>query len=673
MKLLPRPFFPAQEVVDYTPYVEKKDPWAGFAGFFDRLPKRSPQSESGRASPDLFPGMCRESPLTSPMSSSNFTFQTFDPSESESEKEMVREWQHGHRDPLRRTSLLDKMTTKMGAGPLLDKMAIDMLHRLGDTRSSSLTGASDDELRSLTAAIEPNFHAAEEARRHHQRDRGPDGSGNNRNSSVLHLNADLRREAAAFDRIAGTAISGGGANTPPSLSLSRSNSDSSLVSMGQWSTPNPSTSRSIVGSRGPVPPVSAKMNRDISSGSRFSFSDDHKLETRKLPNQDLEKGENTSSGGCVLPYGSDHEEETASVSVSSGSKVRRGSLNNGAPPSQQQKRKPPLAKRRSSQKSLSSLNSNEIPGDGQANTSTAVKSRKPPVVFRESWQAKQERVRKQSAYGTHPGWRLLPILIKANDDLRQEQLASQIIYRMASILARERVPVWLCPYEILALTDTAGIIEAIPDTISLDSLKKNDPNFTSLRDFFYSHFGDGSENNTEELADAKANFVESLAAYSIVSFLLQIKDRHNGNILLDSRGHLIHIDFGFFFLSSPGKNAGFESAPWKLTREFIEVLDGPESRLFRVYRELCVRSFLVLRKHCMEIILMVEMLKSGNEELECFRGRPDDAIQQLRDRFCLNLNDRACREYVNSLVDDSVGNWRTDWYDRYQKYFVGVL
>lgn len=296
-------------------------------------------------------------------------------------------------------------------------------------------------------------------------------------------------------------------------------------------------------------------------------------------------------------------------------------------------------------------------------------TRPPPIVFRESWATKQERVRKKSAFGEHPGWRLLPILIKANDDLRQEQLAGQLIQRMAMILARERVNVWLCPYEILALTDTAGIIEAIPDTISLDSLKKNSPDYTSLLDFFQSHYGSG----TDELASAKANFLESLAAYAIVCFLLQIKDRHNGNILLDKFGHLIHIDFGFFFLSSPGKNVGFESAPFKLTREFVEVLEGPDSHLFRIFRNLCCKTFLALRRNCMEIIMVVEMLKDGNENLQCFRGQPALAIQQLRHRFRLDLNDRACKEYVNSLIDDSIENWRTDWYDRYQRYFVGVL
>jgi phosphatidylinositol kinase/protein kinase (PI-3 family) len=105
----------------------------------------------------------------------------------------------------------------------------------------------------------------------------------------------------------------------------------------------------------------------------------------------------------------------------------------------------------------------------------------------------------------------------------------------------------------------------------------------------------------------------------------------------------------------------------------VELLDGPDSRLFRTFRELCVRTFISLRRHCMEIILLVEMLKNGNEELNCFRGQPDNAIQQLRERFRLDLNDRACKEYVNSLVDASIENWRTDWYDRYQRYFVGVL
>ncbi|KAL3934039.1 MAG: hypothetical protein SGBAC_010143 [Bacillariaceae sp.] len=294
--------------------------------------------------------------------------------------------------------------------------------------------------------------------------------------------------------------------------------------------------------------------------------------------------------------------------------------------------------------------------------------RTPPVVFKENWKDKEERIRMSSAYGSHPGWRLLPILVKANDDLRQEQLASQLIYKISAILAREQVPVWLCPYEIVALTEGGGLIEAIPDTISISSLKKNDQSYTSLNGFFNTFFED-----SDQLADAQANFCESLAAYSIVCFLLQIKDRHNGNILLDNKGHLIHIDFGFFLLSSPGKNTGFEGAPFKLTREFVDVMGGPDSRLFRIFRMLCYRSFIALRRHCMEIILLVEMLKRGNENLPCFRGRPDDAIKELRDRFRLDLNDRACLEYVNSLVDESLENWRTNWYDRYQRYCVGVL
>ena len=71
-----------------------------------------------------------------------------------------------------------------------------------------------------------------------------------------------------------------------------------------------------------------------------------------------------------------------------------------------------------------------------------------------------------------------------------------------------------------------------------------------------------------------------MAGYSLVCYLLAMKDRHNGNILLDDAGHVVHIDFGFMLSNSPG-GVNFESAPFKLTRELLE---GSPSQLFDYYK-----------------------------------------------------------------------------------------
>lgn len=70
------------------------------------------------------------------------------------------------------------------------------------------------------------------------------------------------------------------------------------------------------------------------------------------------------------------------------------------------------------------------------------------------------------------------------------------------------------------------------------------------------------------------NFLESLAGYSLIQYLFQIKDRHNNNILIDREGHIIHIDFSFMFASSPG-GIKFERAPFKLVQDYVDIMEGP--------------------------------------------------------------------------------------------------
>lgn len=56
----------------------------------------------------------------------------------------------------------------------------------------------------------------------------------------------------------------------------------------------------------------------------------------------------------------------------------------------------------------------------------------------------------------------------------------------------------------------------------------------------------------------------------MVMYFLQVKDRHNGNILLHRDGRVIHIDFGFFLSNAPGKGVELEkSAPFKLNSNYI--------------------------------------------------------------------------------------------------------
>lgn len=307
--------------------------------------------------------------------------------------------------------------------------------------------------------------------------------------------------------------------------------------------------------------------------------------------------------------------------------------------------------------------------DGEDDEDGDYEDEKPVIVFRERWSEKEDRIREESPLGSHPGWRLLSVIVKSNDDLRQEQFAAQLIAQCDRIFKDYSLPLRLRPYNVIATSAKAGLIEAVPNTVSLDSLKRNDPDYTTLLDFFQRLFG----SDTKEFRRARRSFVESLAAYSILCYVFQIKDRHNGNILLDTEGHVVHIDFGFLLTNSPGSNLNFERAPFKLTDEFVELMGGARSATFRYFRSLCIRAYLALRRNMDKIVLLVEMMLVGNQDLPCFAGGKRAVIEGLKERLKPGARTSECQLFVNQLIDRSINNWRTRWYDKYQRAWVGIL
>ncbi|XP_021811972.1 phosphatidylinositol 4-kinase beta 1-like isoform X1 [Prunus avium] len=287
----------------------------------------------------------------------------------------------------------------------------------------------------------------------------------------------------------------------------------------------------------------------------------------------------------------------------------------------------------------------------------------------ELWEVKKERIREASVHGKLPGWDLRSVIVKSGDDCRQEHLAVQLISHFYDIFQEAGLPLWLRPYEVLVTSSYTALIETIPDTASLHSIKSRYPDITSLRDFFVAKY----QENSPSFKLAQRNFVESMAGYSLVCYLLQIKDRHNGNLLMDEEGHIIHIDFGFMLSNSPG-GVNFESAPFKLTRELLEVMDsdaeGVPSEFFDYFKVLCIQGFLTCRKHAERIILLVEMLQDSG--FPCFKGGTR-TIQNLRKRFHLSLTEEQCVSLVLSLISSSLDAWRTRQYDYYQRVLNGIL
>jgi len=295
------------------------------------------------------------------------------------------------------------------------------------------------------------------------------------------------------------------------------------------------------------------------------------------------------------------------------------------------------------------------------------------VCGSENWQERCERLGGgEFEDDLEPRTVFSAIISKSNDDVRQEVFVMQLIHFYQSVFKSEGLPIYLKPYRILSTSKTTGLIELLRDATSIDGLKKSD-NYPAggLRAYFELVYGSP---DSESFKIAQNNFMTSLVGYSLCSYLIGLKDRHNGNIMIDTHGHLIFIDFGFAMGMKPGHEWGFERAPFKFTKEYLDVMGGLNSDCFSQFKKLFVAGFKAARASSQLACGLVEIMMFQSQ-YPCFTGRrygKDIGLYRFQRRLMLHQPEEKIDALAEGLIWSSIDNVGTVWYDKFQLATNGI-
>lgn len=287
--------------------------------------------------------------------------------------------------------------------------------------------------------------------------------------------------------------------------------------------------------------------------------------------------------------------------------------------------------------------------------------------------AKEERANNNNGEEDTSIYEIVTFMAKSNDDLRQEVFVMQMIHYYESVFAKSNIPIWLKTYRILSTSKDTGLIEVLTDATSIDGLKKADkyPETGGMRAYFEQVYGSPT---SQSFLAAQRNFTRSLAGYSLVAYLLGLKDRHNGNIMIDTRGHIIHIDFGFAFGMAPGHEWSIERAPFKLTKDYIDVMGGTTSECFKQFQKLFVDGFTAARANSLTALGLVEIMMYKSN-YPCFTGTRYGggvALKRFEKRLMLDVPDAKVEKKALQLITISTDTSWAKLYDIFQNHSNGL-
>ena len=235
------------------------------------------------------------------------------------------------------------------------------------------------------------------------------------------------------------------------------------------------------------------------------------------------------------------------------------------------------------------------------------------------------------------------IMFKYGDDLRQDQLILQMINYMDSLLKKVHLDYEFTTYKVLATSQSDGFVEFVPNSTTIfDILEKKNLYHGEIK----SYFEELSKGNKDLLETMLNSYINSCAGYCVVTYILGIGDRHLQNLMINNKGRLFHIDFGYIL----GKDPKPYPPPIKLCKEMVDCMGGKTSKKFEEFKQKCVNAYWVLRENAKVIVNMFYlMIDSGIPELNNI-----EMLNKLNDKFAPGFNKQQAQNSLLSNLEESV-------------------
>jgi len=229
-------------------------------------------------------------------------------------------------------------------------------------------------------------------------------------------------------------------------------------------------------------------------------------------------------------------------------------------------------------------------------------------------------------------------IIKKDIGLRKESIISFLItllqHKLCQQSKRNHISKFnmIPTYQINMLTKQIGVIEFVEDSLTLRMV--NDLNLT-LQNYVI------EKNPHETVGTLKRRFLQSLAISSCISYILGLGDRHLDNIMINDKGQIFHIDYGYLMENPATSILGAPTI--KVTTVMIDFLGGVTSKYYEEFTKYVIQVYDIMRLHKNVIMSYYELIaKEKFIDWNIFK-------EKLENKF---MDGMTCKDIQITLINE---------------------